>query len=173
MEKGTVLVFHKNTDDISFTLDETLGDPSLFKSYKDGALIIIKVISPTSRERAALQRKFFAILNVVFENQDVWATKETLKDAVLCAIGFRDTIECMIMLDENGDVVGDEDKIPINYKMIKGISYRAKSISYENCSDAEFKQVYQKAEKFICDRILKVAPEALEAQVLEIMKGRK
>lgn len=158
MEKGTGLVIHRRLGNLSFTLCDTLGDPSLFKQYKDGEVFFISIIKPPSSARAAMQRKFFAILDVVYENQEVWATLDTLRDAILCAIGFRDEIEAMIQ---------------VNGKMVKGITYRAKSISYEKCSDREFLQVYQKAEKFICERILSVAPEELEAQVIKIIEGRK
>ena len=98
----------------------------------------------------AHHRKLFALLNVVFQNQRVYATVQDLLAALKIATG----------LFETGLTV---DRIPY---------VQPKSISFASMCQSEFEQTYDKMVDVILTKILPSVKRAdLERQVLEILAG--
>ncbi|MFY0655049.1 MAG: DUF1367 family protein [Cyclobacteriaceae bacterium] len=77
-------------------------------------------------------RKFFALINMVFQNQDVFINIDHLREELTKAAGYYDTY--------------------INHKNIT--CYKAKSISFTNMNQEEFEGLY--------DRFLDVIVEAFK-----------
>lgn len=95
-------------------------------------------------------RKFFALLSVVYDNQDRYATTEQLLIAVKIATGYYD--ECMI-----------------GPKLV----CIPRSIAFDKMPQDEFEQLYAKALELIVTRIIPGTNKAdLERQVNDIIEGR-
>lgn len=85
------------------------------------------------RKRNTLfHRKFFALLNIGFENQDTFDLFDIYREYVLIGVGF-----CYIFIRPDGQP-----------------NYKAKSISYENLPDNnDFEKVYNDAVSFIANQL--------------------
>lgn len=95
-------------------------------------------------------RKFFALLNVVFPHQETYATMETFRAAVTCALGFGDTV-----------------KLPDGRAIII-----PQSISFAKMDQAAFEQFYDRALTLILTRIVPGVGRAdLEREVADILAG--
>ena len=93
-------------------------------------------------------RKLFALLKIVFDNQETFATLEALLDALKMATGLF-------------DVRTTVDGIPFTVP---------RSISFASMCQSEFETFYEKVLDVIITKILPgVNREDLEAQVLEII----
>lgn len=145
--------------------DDKLCEPDIFKGNKEGDYIIVSFHKPRNVQH---HRKFFALINVVFPHQETWATIDTFREALLVAAGYSEPVEAMVdieKINENGEII-------VTGK-VKGIYHKAKSINFATLDQAAFEQVYNACVRVILTRILPVSEKELEAQVLEIMNGRK
>ncbi len=96
-------------------------------------------------------RLFFALMNVVHPHQDMYPTVDILRKAVLCAIGFYETI-----------------KLPGGREILA-----ANSISFAEMDEPDFIIVLERSIEFIYTRIIPgVTSDDLMKQVNEILEGR-
>lgn len=88
-------------------------------------------------------------MSLIHSQQDEWPTKEGLSKAVLCAIG-------------HGEIERSK----------RGVQWlKAKSIAFGNLGQDEFNEIFDRAIRLICERILPgVKDEDLRREV-EIMCG--
>lgn len=105
-------------------------------------------------------RKYFALLNIIHENQEQYATVKGLLDAIKIGIGhcdyipFRVSQELLMRLIERGGMV----YLPI-----------PRSISFHSMDQAEFEDVYEKSIQYILSDIVPGLNRAdLEREVLAI-----
>lgn len=95
--------------------------------------------------------KFFALLDVVYEQQEVYATRISFRAAITVALGHGETV----MLPDGRTII-----IP-------------KSISFAKMDQTEFNEFYDGAVRLILEKIIPgVNREELEREVLEILEGR-
>ena len=85
-------------------------------------------------------RKFFALVKVVFDNQDHYTNQETMRKVMIMQAGYYDTIKVM-----KGDTV-----------------YLPKSISFGSMDQNEFQEFYE--------RFLDVAVQMLDMECEELSK---
>lgn len=119
----------------------TDSDKSKFSKIGQGEICQVEI----DRKRNTLfHRKFFAMLNIGFENQDTFNSFDIYREYILIAIGF-----CEVFILPNG--------LP---------NYKAKSISYEKLPDnSDFEKVYNDALSFIANR-LSLTNEELTNEIL-------
>jgi len=79
-------------------------------------------ISYTKQRNAKFHRKFFALVNLVYQNQEVYNNIDHLRKHLTIAAGFYDVVY---------DLTGCETK-------------EAKSISFNKMDDAEFSEFYSR-----------------------------
>ena len=97
-------------------------------------------------------RKFFALLNVIFPHQETYPTRESLLNAIKCALGYGETITL-----PDGRIV-----------LSPG------SISFSKMDQNDFNAFYERAVRLITERILPgVDSTDLEREVEEILQGRQ
>lgn len=115
------------------------------QGMRDGELVTAKI---TRTRNPGHHRKFFALLKVVFDAQERFATMEQLLNFVKIATGHCDVME-----------------------IIKGKPiYVPRSIGFARMDQAAFEQFYDKVVKMILTKILPGVNSAdLEQQVLEII----
>lgn len=124
------------------------ADPVGFESLeamREGEYVTAKL---TRTRNPGHHRKFFALLNIVYEAQERFATMEQLLNFVKIATGHCDVME-----------------------IIKGKPiYVPRSISFAKMDQAAFEQFYNSVVKLIVTKILPgVDSDDLERQVLEII----
>lgn len=119
----------------------TDSDKAKFAKIGQGEIVQVEF----DRKRNTLfHRKFFALLNIGFDNQDVFQSFDIYREYVLIAIGF-----CEVFILPNG--------LP---------NYKAKSISYEKLPDNnEFEAVYNDTLNFIANQ-LSLTNEELTNEIL-------
>lgn len=124
-----------------YLLPATDTDKSKFAKIGQGEIVQVEF----DRKRNTLfHRKFFALLNIGFENQDVFQSPDIYREYVLIAIGF-----CDVFILPNGNP-----------------NYKAKSISYEKLPDNnEFEVVYNDTLTFIANQ-LSLTNEELTNEIL-------
>lgn len=93
-------------------------------------------------------RKFFALVKLVFEAQDRYATEDDLLDALKIATGHA-----------------------VVHHVKKGVAvYRTKSISFAKMEENDFRQFWNACVKHICDEVLPGTDKAeLEQEILNIV----
>lgn len=96
-------------------------------------------------------RLFFALMNEIHPHQDIYPTVDKLRKAVLCAIGFCETI-----------------KLPDGREILA-----ADSISFARMEEPDFIDVLERSIAFIYQRIIPgVASDELMKRINEICEGR-
>jgi hypothetical protein len=111
-----------------------------------------EVVTATIRRtrNGAHHRKFFALLKVVYDAQDRYATMEHLLDAIKIATGHYE----IITITKGREV------------------YKPKSIAFANMGQAAFEQFYDKVVQVVVTKILPNVDRAdLEQQVLELLSS--
>lgn len=94
---------------------------------------------------------FFALMNEIHPHQDIYPTVDRLRKAVLCAIGFFETIH----LPDGREILA------------------ADSISFANMEEPDFIDVLERSIRFIYERIIPgVDSDELMARINEICEGR-
>lgn len=94
-------------------------------------------------------RLFFALINLVYQNQDEFATMEQMLDAIKRAIGY---------VEERKDLDGQ-------------LYYVSKSISFAKMDETSFKQFYNKVLNLILEKILPHIPKKdLEQQIFDLIR---
>ena len=96
---------------------DELDQKELF-NLKDGQIYSCEIKKPRN---IGYHRKFFAMLNLCFDNQDVFNSLENFRKEMLKASGYFNSY--------------------VNHKNIT--VYEAKSISFSNMSQDEFQEVYE------------------------------
>lgn len=140
----------------AFGLSPVSANADICESIPMGNVVRVKISQDRNYEHL---KKFFALIAVVFPHQDTWATIDTFRDKLLCAAGHCEEYETLIR--GNG-------------KMQKAVGLRAKSISFAKLGQHGFNQVYDNCVEVILGKILRgVSSAELEAQVLDILEGRK
>ena len=86
-------------------------------------------IDISSKRNILFHRKFFALINLAFENQSLYYCIEDLRKDLIKAAGF---------YEERYDYINDIEII------------EAKSISFSNMDDTEFENVYNKVLDKVC-----------------------
>lgn len=124
-----------------YLIPATDADKAKFAKVAQGEIVQVEF----DRKRNTLfHRKFFALLNIGFENQDVFTSFEIYREYILIAIGF-----CAVFILPNGNT-----------------NYKANSISYENLPDNnDFEKVYNDAVSFIANQ-LSLTNEELTMEIL-------
>ena len=89
-------------------------------------------------------KKYFSLLNMVFNNQDTFDNFEWFRKHTLIAIGWCDTF----VHPKTGEVLNTP-----------------KSISFEKCKESEFRQLYTDTVGFLCKEY--GFSEALISQIIE------
>jgi hypothetical protein len=118
-------------------------------AMKNGEVVRAVVTRPRNEKH---HRKFFALLNVVFEAQDRYPTLDRLLHAIKIGVGLYE----LVPLTKTQTVID------------------VGSISFASMDQAEFTNFYDKVVKLIVTRILPGADSAeLEARVLEILGGHQ
>lgn len=110
---------------------------------------LLKVV--VTRPRNGLHhRKFFALINAIFEHQTVYATKNDVADAIKIGCGYFETLNT-----PRGEIV------------------RPKSISFTAMDQATFEEFYDKALTYILDHVVPgVGRDDLQNEIDEILAGR-
>ena len=112
--------------------EEALGQ------FKRGEIILVEIVKSRN---PAHHRKYFALLKVTFDNQDVYKSFDELKAVCLCEIGY-----CQTFVDKDGTVI----KSP-------------KSISFETLDQLEFSDIYERSLDWMAN-LLGTDPETLERE---------
>lgn len=95
-------------------------------------------------------RMYWALITLIHPQQDQWPTVESLSKAILCAIG-------------HGEIV----------KSKSGICWlKPKSIAWGNLGQDEFNEIFDRAIKLICEKILPgMSDDDLRREVLDMIGG--
>lgn len=102
----------------------------------------------TRPRNPALHRKFFSLLNLVYENQERYQTFEAFRHEVVMRAGF---------FEEHVHLTGR-------------VSYVAKSLAYDKMDDLEFSELYDKCCVVLLQHFMpETSREELEQAVLEYM----
>lgn len=102
-------------------------------------------IEYTKGRNIMFHRKFFALLKMAFENQSDYRTMEDLRRDLIITAGFYDE----------------------QINKITGECYKtAKSISFANCDELEFNEIYN-AVKNVISKWLGIENEILEQELLQ------
>ena len=137
---------------------EMASDSEGIKSIKLGEVVKANIVKPRNLK---LLRKYWALISAVFPHQEAYATTDGLEERILVGIGHCEDVPCLI-------------KNPATGKVEKATRLKAKSISFAKCEDETFNQIYEAMVAFILLKILPNVDRAeLEAQVLDILKGRE
>lgn len=97
-------------------------------------------------------RLWWALITLIHGQQDEWPTVESLSKAILCAIGHG-TVE----RNKSGTMQ----------------TLKAKSIAFGNLKQDEFNEIFDRAIRLVCEKILPgVESDALKSEVLD-MVGEK
>lgn len=94
------------------------------QKWKDGKMVQIEVTAPRNIK---FHRKFFAMLNIAFDNQDVYHNRAAFLDVIKYGIYH---VKSIVM--PNGQ-----------------ISYAPKSISFAKMDNSEFEKFYNSAGEYI------------------------
>jgi len=121
-------------------------DVEKLSKWSFGEILRAKVNKPRN---ARFHRKFFALLNVCFENQDKYDVFEDLRMEIQLKCGF---------YKEHVTTKGQ-------------IIYTPKSIAFANMDEIEFSTLYDKAIDIIIKHFCKGStPEELNQRVMEILE---
>lgn len=119
-----VLIYKKNNN----LVPAYDSDFENLKKYKDNEFYEIEI---KNKRNILFHRKFFALLNLGFESQDICSNFELFREAILIENGFY-----------------------FYAKNFKGqIIKVAKSISFANMDNAEFENVFNKVLDYLCKLI--------------------
>jgi hypothetical protein len=114
---------------------------AILSKIKTGDVVRVEVKRPRN---TAHHRKFFALLNVVFENQEAYENPDHLLLALKYAVGHCDIV-----------IAKDGSKMPIG-----------RSIAFHKMNQAEFEAFYEKCLDVIAKHFLPgVETDALRAEV--------
>lgn len=117
----------------------------LLHKIKNSTLVMVEVRRPRN---VGHHRKFFALLNLVYQNQDRYQSVEQLLSVMKVALGH---CEMLVMKD------GREVYIP-------------QSIAFHKMDQSEFEVFWDKAVKLVCEKILPGVKRAdLEREILELV----
>lgn len=117
----------------------------VLRGYKQGELIRVKT---TRIRNPGHHRLFFALLNLVFENQERYQSVEHMLTALKVHLGY-----CDVMILQDGTV-----------------AMHPKSISFSAMDQDEFNVFFQKAVDVICKHFLPgVKSEDLRREVMEMV----
>ncbi len=106
--------------------DETAEDA--LRGIKNGEVVSVDIRRPRNLDH---HRKFFAMLKIVFDNQDYYQSLDDLRAVCLCEIGHCITVQR-----------------PTGY-----IKY-PKSISFANMDQIQFNELYDKAVTWVCSVVI-------------------
>lgn len=120
-----------------------------FDKMKDGAGYLVNLHRPRNLLH---HRKLFALLNLVQENTDKWATVETLLDDLKISTGLFDT----------------------RINVLSGLPYATpKSISFASMTQDEFEEWYDKAVDLVSKQVFEMGKEDLLVEIDDILAGRR
>lgn len=121
------------------------SDADIAKKFKYGEVYQCEIKKPRNLK---FHRKFFALLQYVFDNQDKYSNLSDLRVEILLQCGAYD------------------EHITVDGKMV----YVPKSLSFESMDDVEFEQLYGAAVDVVIRYFVKGdTPENIENQVNEIL----
>lgn len=103
------------------------SDSEAIKSLKSDEVVSCKITRPRNLEH---HRKFFALMNLCFNNQDKYDSPEVLRKVLTLKAGYYD------------EVVTD-----------KGVVYLPKSISFSKMDQSEFQVFYGRFLDVVCKEI--------------------
>ena len=95
------------------------SDHDTLRKIKVGAIVSCDIKQPRN---IGFHKKFFALINLVFENQEIYDNIDFLRKELTMKAGFYDTY--------------------LNHKGVQ--KYEAKSISFASMSQEEFESLYQR-----------------------------
>lgn len=117
------------------------GSRAVFDSYGNGEIVRVKVVKERNPRH---HRLFFALLNLVFQNQQKYLSLEALRFAVTVQAGYVDEIT----------LTGDR------------VLFRPKSISFGAMDQIEFKKFYDAALQAIKELLPGLADVDWERELL-------
>ncbi len=121
------------------------GAAELMRSIRLGECVSVEVKRPRNIQH---HRLFFALLNLVFENQEHFKTVDELRFALCIAIGHADPVVTR-----------------------SGTHMKPRSISFGKMDQAEFNTFFDRAVNFICTEVLPgMDSEALRNEVEEMIR---
>ena len=119
---------------------------AILSKIKTGEVVQVEVKRPRN---SAHHRKFFALLNVVFENQEAYESPDHLLLALKYAVGH-----CEIVIAKDGS------KMPLG-----------RSIAFHKMDQSEFEAFYEKCLDIVAKYFLPgVETDALRAEVEEFLR---
>lgn len=123
---------------------DEMGEELLHK-FADRTLVSCEIRQPRNLQH---HRKFFALLNLVYENQERYPSVEQLLSAMKVALGHCD----MLTLKDGKQV------------------YIPKSIAFHKMDQLEFDKFWDRVVKLVCEKILPgMQREDLEREILELV----
>lgn len=130
---------HKRT----FSAWEPVDDQAkkIFKRYKVGDVV---ELDHTARRNVKFHRKYFGVINLTFQNQDLTSDLNEFREAVQIAAGY---------WHYQKQIDGSETK-------------RSDSISFSKMEDITFEDLYNKVFN-VCLKILGCKSEELEMELLK------
>lgn len=116
-----------------------------FGKIGEGEIVRVEYHRPRN---IRFHRKFFALLDVAFKNQEFYATEQQFRTALLIGLGWCDTF-----IRQNGEVL-----------------YIPKSISFAKMGEDEFEKVYNDTLDYLVREMVPGAdPRALNNAALQIL----
>lgn len=116
------------------------------RKFKNGEIVRADVVRVRSPEQ---NRLWWKLISLIHAQQEEWPTVDSLSKAILCAIGHG-TIE----RNKSGTMQ----------------TLKAKSIAFGNLGQDEFNEIFDRAIKLICERILPgVKSEDLKREIMEMI----
>jgi len=107
------------------------SDLEIAKNIPSGEAIKVKYSKPRNYQ---FHKKYFALIKLIFENQNLFTDIENMRKEIIKYAGFYD-----------------------EYTTLKGeTEYRAKSISFGSMDDITFSELYKKSLQVIFKHILKL-----------------
>lgn len=119
------------------------GEDEKLKRFKLGDTVKAKIVVPRN---VGFHRKFFALLKLTFQNQELIDNYDDFREAVTITAGF---------FRWSKDLHGNEFK-------------RAKSISFAKMDQAEFEEVYSRVLD-VCLNVLGCEKKELENEILNFL----
>ena len=119
------------------------SDYELLKKLKVGEQYQAEIKRPRNYQ---FHKKFFALIELVFQNQEIFANKDYMRKELTKAAGYFDTY--------------------VNHKKIE--CYEAKSISFAKMSQDDFDTLYQRFLDVVV-KIFKFDKETIEQNLIDFM----
>ena len=117
-------------------------DMQVFNKMPRGEIFEIEY---TKKRNVKFHRKYFALINMAFQNQDEYELMDDMREQINISAGFKREVVNM--------VTGE-------------IQVRAKSINFSTMDELEFSELYERTKDVIC-KWLGVSNEQIDEEILQ------